>query len=406
VLTALTVAACFGGFVPGCGTRPGAPAPSAATTPGRVAASISPYKNTRPGVAYVGDAACVGCHAEIGRTYAEHPMGRSMSGAAGVMPEAAGTVFEVDGLVYSIERHDGRVFHRETRRVGAGGAAVVEAEVRFVIGSGTRGYSFLVDKGDGLYQSPIAWYAQGRRWDLAPDYGRQNLHFDRRITTGCLFCHANRFDAAPGKSPVFHGLAIGCERCHGPGELHARAAQAAPAGGKGAGKDLTIVNPADLEPPALREAVCQQCHYQGTERLNRPGRTPFEYRPGLPFDEYVAVLTSRADPAERDRAVGHVEEMRQSRCFVESGGKLGCISCHDPHRLPGAAERVAYYRDRCLACHNDRGCNLPRADRLARAPGDDCTSCHMPHYPSGNIAHTSQTNHTIPRNPGPARGPL
>jgi hypothetical protein len=329
-------------------------------------------------------------------------MGRSASPPAEVLPDATGRVFEVGDLAYSVERRDGRVFHRETKRDAAGGTpAVTEAEVRLVVGSGTRGYSFLVQRGDGLFQSPIAWYAQERKWDLPPGYREQNLHFERPITTGCLFCHTNRVEVAKGRPPVFHGLAIGCERCHGPGALHAGRAERAGGGGRGGGEDRTIVNPAKLE-PALREAVCEQCHFQGTERVERPGHSAFDYRPGLPLGQFLLVLTSRADPGQRARAVGHVEEMRLSRCFRESGGRLGCISCHDPHERPEPTERVTFYRERCLACHADRGCRLPEAERLARSPDDDCTSCHMPPYPTSNVAHTALTNHTVPvhRAPG------
>ena len=41
-------------------------------------------------------------------------------------------------------------------------------------------------------------------------------------------------------------------------------------GGRSAGPDLTIVNPADLA-PALRESVCQQCHLQGAFRFPQGG---------------------------------------------------------------------------------------------------------------------------------------
>ena len=75
---------------------------------------------------------------------------------------------------------------------------MTEAEVRYVIGSGTRGYSFLVERGSNLFQSPIAWYTQERKWDLAPGYRERNLHFERPIISGCLFCHTNRFDEGRG----------------------------------------------------------------------------------------------------------------------------------------------------------------------------------------------------------------
>src|SRR5205823_1052395 len=38
-----------------------------------------PFRNVRPDVEYVGDAACRGCHGDIARTYARHPMGRSLA---------------------------------------------------------------------------------------------------------------------------------------------------------------------------------------------------------------------------------------------------------------------------------------------------------------------------------------
>jgi hypothetical protein len=124
----------------------------------------------------------------------------------------------VDDLVYSIERRGGRVFHRETRRGDAGmPPTVTEAEVRYLIGSGANGDSLLVERGDGPYQSPFAWYKQDGRWDLSPDYREKSQHFGRRITAGCLFGQANRFEIVDRRPPVFHDLAIGCERCHGPG---------------------------------------------------------------------------------------------------------------------------------------------------------------------------------------------
>ena len=41
----------------------------------------------------------------------------------------------------------------------------------------------------------------------------------------CLFCHCNAVEPVADtlnryRPPLFRGHAIGCERCHGPGELH------------------------------------------------------------------------------------------------------------------------------------------------------------------------------------------
>src|SRR5947209_14997668 len=94
--------------------------------------------------------------------------------------------------------------------------------------------------------------------------------------------------------------------------------------------------------------------------------------------------------------------MESSRCFRASGGELGCISCHDPHRLPPPATKAEYYRGRCMNCHERRGCALPAAERRSRGPGEDCIACHMPRPAVADIPHTVTTNHRIPRVSGAA----
>ncbi len=356
----------------------------------------SPYENTRLEVKYVGDAACTRCHAEIAETYSRHPMGRSLAPIASEKDDRGGPVrFEALGFEYSIENRDGHVIHREARRDASGRLiAQNEAEVRFAMGSGRQGVAYLIERDGFLFQSPISWYCAARRWGLSPGYEKANVHFDRPVQEDCLYCHANRAQPVAGtvnryRSPIFQGHAIGCERCHGPGELHVKRPRVVD------GRDTTIVNPAALE-PSLRDAVCQQCHLIGHQRVVRLDRRAEEYRPGLPFYRFWTVVESAKGPAE-DRFVGQVEQMHESRCFRASAGRLGCISCHDPHRLPAPEETVAYYRDRCLECHAERGCRLPAEVRLVRSRDDDCAGCHMPRSRSSDIIHAATTNHRILR---------
>jgi len=334
-------------------------------------------------------------------------MGRSLAPialapATGADDGSGQVLFEAQGLEYSIEKRDGRVIHQETRRDAAGRIiARNEAEVQFAVGSGTQGVGYLIERDGFLFQSPITWYARERRWDLSPNYDKVNRHFDRAIAPGCLFCHANRVEPVEGavnryRPPIFRGHAIGCERCHGPGELHVKNPMVVD------GRDTTIVNPAKLE-PALRDAVCEQCHLAGHGRVVRLDRRAEDFRPGLPFHRFWTVVEPSAGPAE-DRLIGQVEQMHESRCFRASGGRLGCISCHDPHRLPSRGEEATYYRDRCLECHADRGCRLPTTARLARSRDDDCVGCHMPRSGSSDILHAAVTNHRIPRQAGAKAG--
>ena len=105
-------------------------------------------------------------------------------------------------MQYTVERREGRVFQKATRRDAAGSVlAETEAEVRFALGSGTRGTVFLIERDGFLFQSPIAWFAQKGRWDIAPGYGEVNPHpnFERPIEPECLFCHTNQVRHVAGR---------------------------------------------------------------------------------------------------------------------------------------------------------------------------------------------------------------
>ena len=107
----------------------------------------------------------------------------------------------------------------------------------------------------------------------------------------------------------------------------------------------------------------------------------------------------REDNAQQRRgAVSHVESLALSRCKRQSGEALSCITCHDPHVQPNAADRSNYYRSKCINCH---ALPLKRHDPRKQ----DCTSCHMPRSESADINHTIVTDHRIPRTPLPDRPP-
>jgi hypothetical protein len=150
----------------------------------------------------------------------------------------------------------------------------------------------------------------------------------------------------------------------------------------------------------------------------RYGRDGFDFRPGLPLETVFSVFVRAAREGEDFKAVTHVEQMYLSRCFQAGSGanKMGCISCHDPHKHAGPDQRVGYFRQKCLQCHGGKspgedGCTESRARRLA-ANQNSCIDCHMPRYSASNIAHIAATDHRIlrkrgerPRGHGPAPMP-
>jgi hypothetical protein len=364
----------------------------------------------KPGVRYVGDAGCVNCHKTICDKYHAHPMGRSAEMTARATPiekydAKANNPFRVGPFTLRVEKTPDGVLHHVSAKDGAGNPLPEYVQAADVaIGSGVRGRSYLAIRDGAVWQTPISWYSSNDRWDLSPGFNLGNGG-RRAILRECLFCHVDRVEPVPGAVNRYHEplfpaqVAIGCERCHGPGELHVSDRLA---GGAAPRPDTAIVNPRHL-PPALQSAVCEQCHLQGQERVTRRGRDTFEFRPGLPFEQFVTVFVRPPELADFRRSVGQFEQMEASRCFAGSGGRMVCTSCHDPHTTPAAADRDAFYRGKCLTCHESKGCSLPAPAR--REKNDSCTACHMPRGDSSNIAHASVTDHRVLRRPVEAAAP-
>ena len=309
---------------------------------------------------------------------------------------------------YRVERLPGRMIHHETARDAAGQVIYDQAvEMRYTIGSGKRGRSYLTAQDGSLFLSPIAWYTSGKRWGLSPGYAKDhNPRFSRQATGQCLECHSGRLALLPGKEDRFQSnpfleQAIGCEKCHGPGKTHVAKQQS---GADSNGPDL-IVNPARLK-PAQREAVCIQCHLLGINRVLRYGRTPHDFRPGMNLGDVWSVFVS-ATPTSRDRsgpdrttrAVSHVEQMQSSSCYKNSGKRLGCLSCHDAHSVPKENETAGYFRSRCLECHEENDCGMSLDERAKPPAANSCIFCHMPKIPTNDVPHTAQTDHRILRRP-------
>jgi hypothetical protein len=368
-----------------------------------------PFHNIHPDVQYVGDAACADCHKQMFASFRRHPMGRSMlpiAQLAGqqVYDSAHHDPFDALGLHFSVERRGDRVWQRQSARDGEGRIVFQEElEIHYVIGSGARGYSYVTDRDGYLFQAPISWFSQKQIWDLSPGFDLRRVT-ERPVTRECLYCHANRAHPLAGYQnryarPIFSGLAIGCERCHGPGERHINS-----------GDPLDIVNPVAERLPesSLRDAVCAQCHLEGVARVVRRGRELYDFRPGLPLEPFWSVFVHPEEARGERAAVSQFEQMHQSRCYQASSGdrKLACLSCHNPHEPVAADQRVSYYRKQCLQCHERPGCRLPVEERLAQQADDSCIACHMHRDEASDVAHTATTDHRIPRRLGkPASAP-
>jgi len=191
-------------------------------------------------------------------------------------------------------------------------------KIDFVIGAGRVGFTYVVRRGNYLFEAPVSFYSKTGTWELSPGYDSQDYGFARPILPECAACHSGLPQPVPNRDgeyrdPPFRELSIGCENCHGPGALHVeeRVKGLLLAGDL----DSSIVNPAKL-PPWLADNVCMSCHQGGDARILQPGKKFGDFRPGMPLDNALAIFKI---PLSRERLVespllDHYSSMFLSKC--------------------------------------------------------------------------------------------
>lgn len=314
---------------------------------------------------------------------------------------------------FEVEERDGKLVQSEYELDNSGKEVFRNTKIiEWIIGADANGMGGLVSHDNYIFEAPLSYFSEAKKWELSPGYQRGDYGFSRVIAPGCIFCHSGRSQPVAKtdgkyKQPAFTQLAIGCENCHGPGSAHVAAMDEGDEYPKG--EDPTIVNPADLK-PTLANDICMSCHQTGDTRFFQPGKTYADFRPGTSLNRVLAILMvppTRQNPPSEDH-VEHYYSMILSKCYRASAAdpkakQLRCISCHDPHAQPTGMEAAEFYNSRCLNCHTVKSCRVLPSVRAQTAsvttPADNCIGCHMPKRKAGTISHTTLTNHRIVARP-------
>lgn len=375
---------------------------------------------------YTGSSACQTCHedqhASWHRSYHRTMTQLPVPGA--VQADFHNVILTNDGSRFTLRQQGNEFRIRMEKLVSAGDGELPPAPVEVGLGLITGSHHmqvFWVGSGQGNTQLgfPFTWLIPEKRWVprnttfiRPPD----TVHRSEVWNVVCSRCHATGPEPRPNSvertlDTRVAELGISCEACHGPGEKHVRARQAARHEPRPDAATLAreIVQPGKL--PAVRSGqVCGFCHSMkwipNSERWMEHG---FTFRPGDDLETTTPII--RAADTNRPPALAaylaqnpellssffwsdgmvrvsgrEYNGMIESPCY--RGHQMSCVSCHSLHESDPAGQMARNRTDHraCTQCHEayrDPAKAAAHSHHPAGSSGNDCFNCHMPHTTYG-----------------------
>lgn len=359
--------------------------------PGTVwARSVAPPQTAEPTLE-TPDRKCAGCHQAIYASYEKTSMARG-SGLAMEALVPGEFRHAASGMDYAVFARDGQArmrYERSAAEAASDGEGAIRGErsLAYFIGSGHRGRTYLYQVSGQWFELPINFYSKRGAWDMAPNFDHaKTMPAALPVDPNCLHCHATGVSVAEPEArsryagAPFRQGGVGCSACHGDATEHLAT-----------NGHAAIVNPDKLS-PVRRDSACLQCHLEGDAVVYRPGRSLTKFVAGDDLSEDAVYFVKASSRDGGRRAASQYEAMLRSACKAGAGDRLTCTTCHDPHSSPAPAERVSYFRSRCLSCHTG-----PVMATEHHPEQKDCAVCHMPTRPTSDISHEQVTDHNIQR---------
>jgi len=283
---------------------------------------------------------CARCHQAEAKRQPETSMAHALE-----LPDACSILKSRPVLTLTGGRYTYRIEHGVYSV--SDGHNTVTAPIRWAVGLGSAGQTYLYEKDGELYQSRVSYYRAIDALDFtlgALNAKPANLSeaagqlMDRQEKAKCFGCHAT--GAIPG---------VQCERCHGSIEDHL--AKLTPM------KSLRKLTTEEMS------NFCGQCHRTWDEIASSGIRGVIDVR----FQPY---------------------RLTNSKCYDPDDARISCVACHDPHQEVERRDRS--YDSKCQACHAGGKASA----KACKVAGANCVGCHMPKVEIPG-SHNKFTDHEI-----------
>lgn len=320
------------------------------------------------GPAYAGAASCVQCHGEIAGSYAHTNHFKTSSktdfeAVKKIITSLNDTVRFPGGQLVVLEAADKKI--AQTYMLNGEPAASQQMDLAF--GSGEKAWTFGYWKDEQLYQLPLTYLSELKRWTNSPGFPADHPNYGRLIIGRCMECHSSyatvqnsleqgmNYTEKIAASSIIYG--IDCERCHGPAAQHVAFHKDNPR--EKTAKFMTAIGSLSRQ---QQLDLCATCHSGDPVKL----RSIFAFVPGDSLSNYYMYYPEAVKP---DAHGMQMQSLMQSRCFLQSD--LTCTSCHNPHIKESNKKEV--FVQRCMSCHlkSEHAVTMEGANNY-------CINCHMP----------------------------
>ena len=343
------------------------------------------------GELFAGSASCISCHKNVYDSFmhtAHHRSSRiaDVNSIKGSFEQGKNMFVFGNSIVAMEKKNDGFYqveYDTHFENNGSGYQETNSGRFDIVIGSNTKGQSYLSWDSSRLFQLPISYFTVANSWCNSPGYPFRAV-YNRNITPRCLECHSTyaKVVSAPEVNPeqfdsrqIMYG--IDCEKCHGAGAKHV-AFQSQNPDSKIA---KYIVNPEKLSRQQSLE-FCSLCHSGSSLHQTKPS---FSFSAGDSLTNYFKRDSTPADIHSVDVHGNQYGLLRASQCFKKSE-TMTCNTCHNTHNEERG--NTVLFSERCMSCHNEKDAVIcPLTARLgATVIGENCIDCHMPLFASKVIS--------------------
>lgn len=344
---------------------------------GSTIATLQPIATAYHGLEYAGSQTCISCHEDIYNQHIKTPHHNTsqLVNDKNVLGDFTinNSLKLNDSIVYKMTAEDSLY-----QSGFVNGQLINKAPFDIIVGSGTKGQTYLYWDKSQLYQLPVSSLTDGNRWINSPGYTNDRIHFNRAVVPNCLECHST---FAKNSLPTdFNSnryvknemiLGVDCESCHGPSLQHVNAHNAKPEL-----KDAQHILDITTLSRQQQLDACAKCH----SGLQRPLKMPFTFKTGDKLNSFKIPNHAPIDSTKIDVHGNQYGLLTASACFKKSD-VLNCSTCHNPHKNERGNAKA--FSLKCISCHQDTSTHsVALTDKMT----SNCIDCHMPLFNSSAIS--------------------